>query len=93
MPVTAAPVAGVQYVSAMPVNTVMPAAEPSGTPAAANSSTAASAPAARKPEASAPPPSDKVMTEEEKDAALKAIEFHGNPEKMSFADLINIDDL
>ena len=88
----AVPAGPVQYVAAMPVNTVMPTAEPAGTAAVTNSGTTA-APAARKPAASAPPPSDKVMTEEEKDAALKAIEFHGNPENMSFADLINIDDL
>ena len=91
-PAMAAPAGPVQYVAAMPANAVTPTAEPAGTAAATNSGATAS-PAARKPAASAPPPSDKVMTEEEKDAALKAIEFHGNPEKMSFADLINIDDL
>lgn len=91
-PVVAAPAGAVQYVAAMPAAAAVPAAAPAAGTAPAPSTTPA-APAAQTAAPSAPPPSNKVMTEEEKEDIAKAIEFHGNPEKMSFADLTNIDGL
>lgn len=70
--------APVQYAAAMPTSV----------------SAAGTAPAAPPPPAARESaPSGELMTGEEKDAALKAIEFHGNPDKMSFADLTDIDSL
>lgn len=83
----AAPAGAVQYVAAMPAGTV-PAA---GTTAVASAPPAA--PAAKPPASSAPSASDKLMTEEEKDAAAKAIDFHSHPEKMNAAQLMDIDNL
>ena len=45
------------------------------------------------PGTAAPPPANKVMTDQEKADAKALMDFHGHPEKMSFGQLTDIDDL
>ena len=67
------------------------AAAPAGAPPAAPVAVPPAAKAAQPVQAAAD--KDQLMTEEEKEAQKQAQEFHSHPEKMSFEQLLNIDNL
>ena len=86
VPVAAA-AGAVQYVAAMPAAAAATAAVTAAVPAVAPAATPAPAGAA------APPPANKVMSDQEKADALALMDFHNHPEKMSFGQLTDIDNL
>lgn len=87
LPVAAATAGAVQYVAAMPAAAAATAAVTAAVPAVAPAATPAPAGAA------APPPANKVMSDQEKADALALMDFHNHPEKMSFGQLTDIDNL
>ena len=87
LPVAAATAGAVQYVAAMPAAAAATAAVTAAVPAVAPAATPAPAGAA------APPPPNKVMSDQEKADALALMDFHNHPEKMSFGQLTDIDNL